>query len=137
MPINVLVVDDIPMMRSELVKMIRPDPDIGDIQIAGNGEQALEAIAHYKPDVITLDVEMPVMDGLTALKEIATRRKSGEFSSNLKVIILSGTVYENDANARRAKFLGADAVLAKPKGRSFTLDLNPSLLLRTIKNVVA
>lgn len=137
MSIKVLVVDDIAMMREVLVKMIRPDPEIGEIQVAANGEEALDAIELFKPDVVTLDIEMPVMDGLTALKEISARRKTGCFHRQLKVIILSGTVFNNDANARRAMFLGADAVLAKPKGRSFTLDLNPSLLLRTIKNIAA
>ncbi len=137
MSIRVLIVDDIKLMRDALVEMIGKDKDIDEIATADNGLKALDLIPTFKPDVITLDVEMPVMDGLTALKIISDRRKNGEFDTNLKVVILSGTMFENDANARRARFFGADAVMAKPEGESFTLDINPHALVRIIKDLAA
>lgn len=68
-PIRVLIVDDSPFMRKALERMLSTD----DIQVAGmarDGVDALEQIKLVKPDIVTLDVEMPRMDGLTCLKRI-------------------------------------------------------------------
>lgn len=67
---KVLVVDDSAFMRSAISKMIAEDTSLEVVGTAGNGQLALEKIASLKPDVVTLDIEMPVMDGLTALKKI-------------------------------------------------------------------
>ncbi|SDN60722.1 two-component system, chemotaxis family, response regulator CheB [Desulfonauticus submarinus] len=68
--IKVLVVDDSAFMRRAISTMLKKDIDIDVVGTAKNGEECLELIKALDPDVVTLDIEMPVMDGLTALKEI-------------------------------------------------------------------
>lgn len=69
-PIRVLVVDDSTFMRGALVRMIEKDPRFKVVGIAGNGKEGVEKAQELKPDVMTLDVEMPVMNGIEALREI-------------------------------------------------------------------
>jgi Chemotaxis response regulator containing a CheY-like receiver domain and a methylesterase domain len=69
-PIRVLVVDDSSFMRKALCGMLAGDSCIGEVETARNGEEALQKIASWKPDVVTLDIEMPVMNGLDALRKI-------------------------------------------------------------------
>jgi len=68
--VKVLIVDDSAFMRNTLSSMISADPDIQVIGIARDGVEAVEKVASLKPDIVTLDVEMPRMNGLEALKEI-------------------------------------------------------------------
>ncbi len=68
--VKVLIVDDSLFMRKALQHILDTDKDIEVIGMASNGKDALEKLKTLDPDVITLDVEMPRMDGLTALKEI-------------------------------------------------------------------
>lgn len=68
--VKVLIVDDSAFMRNTLSSMISSDPDIEVIGIARDGVEAIEKVASLKPDIVTLDVEMPRMNGLEALKEI-------------------------------------------------------------------
>ena len=68
--IKVLVVDDSAFMRNALVSMLNSDPDIKVIGIARDGIEAVEMTASLKPDIVTLDVEMPNMDGIEALRQI-------------------------------------------------------------------
>lgn len=68
-PIRVLIVDDSPFMRKALERMLTTE-DIQVIGSARDGEDALEKIPQLKPDIVTLDVEMPRMDGLACLKRI-------------------------------------------------------------------
>ncbi|MDY6842559.1 MAG: response regulator [Thermodesulfobacteriota bacterium] len=137
MGIKVLVVDDNNMMRGFLEKTVKTEKLVSEVFAAENGQKALDLIDRHKPDMVVMDVEMPVMDGLSALKEIKDRQKTGKINPKLKVIILSGTMYENDANVRKAKFLGAHAVMAKPGGKNFSLsaDVGESLL-KNIREVV-
>ena len=69
-PIRVLVVDDSAFMRTALTRMIDSDPALRVTGTAQNGAQALEKLADLQPDVITLDVEMPGLNGLETLKRI-------------------------------------------------------------------
>lgn len=73
-PIRVLIVDDSPFMRKALERMLVAATDIQVIGSARDGEDALEKIAELNPDIVTLDVEMPRMDGLTCLKRIMATR---------------------------------------------------------------
>ena len=70
MTIRILVVDDSPFMRKSLQKMLEEAPDLRVVATARDGQDALEKIQEFQPDIVTLDIEMPRMDGLTCLKRI-------------------------------------------------------------------
>ena len=69
-PIKVVIVDDSAFMRKSLSMMLESDPLIKVVATARDGKEGIEKIREYKPDIVTLDVEMPVMDGLSALAVI-------------------------------------------------------------------
>jgi two-component system chemotaxis response regulator CheB len=68
--IRVLIVDDSAFMRTAIERMLQSDPAIEVAGSAANGREAVEKLVRLRPDVVTMDVEMPIMDGLQALKEI-------------------------------------------------------------------
>ncbi len=70
MVVRVLVVDDSRFFRRRVTEMLESDPQIRVIDSAENGSEAVQKAARLKPDVITMDVEMPVMDGITATRKI-------------------------------------------------------------------
>lgn len=109
-PIRVLVVDDSFFMRKMLQDMLGTDEsEIKVVDTAQNGMEAVEKARKLKPDVITLDVEMPKMDGLTALERIMDENP-------IPVLMLSSHTGEGTSAAIRALELGAVDCLAKPAG---------------------
>ena len=70
MAIKVLVVDDSSFFRRRVSEIINSDPRLEVIDVAVNGKEAVEKALSLKPDVITMDIEMPVMDGISAVREI-------------------------------------------------------------------
>ncbi|MUI53852.1 protein-glutamate methylesterase/protein-glutamine glutaminase [Aliivibrio fischeri] len=70
MAIKVLVVDDSSFFRRRVSEIINSDPRLEVIDVAVNGKEAVEKAKSLKPDVITMDIEMPVMDGISAVREI-------------------------------------------------------------------
>ena len=66
-PYRVMVVDDSAVIRGLLTRALEKDPSIKVVASVGNGEAAIKALDRYDIEVIILDIEMPVMDGLTAL----------------------------------------------------------------------
>ncbi len=70
MAVKVLVVDDSSFFRRRVSEIINSDPRLEVVDIAVNGKDAVEKAKALKPDVITMDIEMPVMDGITAVREI-------------------------------------------------------------------
>jgi len=74
MAIRILVVDDSSFFQKRIREILKPDPDIEIIGFADNGREAIDKVQSLSPDVITLDYEMPVMDGLTALRNIMNIR---------------------------------------------------------------
>jgi two-component system chemotaxis response regulator CheB len=70
MAINVLVVDDSALMRSMIADMLRSDKEISVVGTAKNGKEVIEKVKKCTPNVVTLDIQMPKMDGLTALEHI-------------------------------------------------------------------
>lgn len=110
--IRVLVVDDSYFMRKMLQDMLdESDGSITVLDTAQNGLEAVEKTKKLKPDVITLDVEMPQMDGLEALEKIMAERPT-------PVIMLSSHTGEGTATTIRALELGAVDCLGKPAGRA-------------------
>ncbi len=73
MAIKVLVVDDSSFFRRRVSEIINADPSLEVIDTAKNGQEAIDMVARLKPDVITMDIEMPVMDGITAVKQIMAK----------------------------------------------------------------
>ncbi len=110
--IRVLITDDSVGIRKILSDVIKSDPDLEVVGLAANGKIALAKIAQVQPDIVTLDVEMPVMDGLEALAEI---RKT---NPKLPVIMFS-TLTERGAEATLdALALGANDYVTKPSNVS-------------------
>ncbi|MCP4321013.1 MAG: chemotaxis response regulator protein-glutamate methylesterase [Alteromonadales bacterium] len=70
MAIKVLVVDDSSFFRRRVSEIINKSPALEVIATANNGQEAIDMVAKVKPDVVTMDIEMPVMDGITAVKKI-------------------------------------------------------------------
>ncbi|MFC3025538.1 chemotaxis response regulator protein-glutamate methylesterase [Vibrio zhugei] len=73
MAIRVLVVDDSSFFRRRVSEIINSEPRLEVIDVAVNGKEAVEKAQSLKPDVITMDIEMPVMDGITAVREIMAK----------------------------------------------------------------
>ncbi len=111
-----LVVDDSAFMRKLIADFLNDHPEIEVVGTARNGQDALDKLTTLKPDVITLDVEMPVMDGLEALKEIMRIRPT-------PVVMLSSTTKKGAENTVIAMASGAVDFVAKPGG-AISLNLN-------------
>lgn len=104
--INVLVVDDSAFMRNALSRMIHEAPGMSVAGKGRNGKEAVEQVRGLKPDLLTLDIEMPEMDGLTALRLIR------QFS-DIPVLMVSSLTTEGSLASLRALRYGASDVLAK------------------------
>lgn len=106
--IRVLIVDDAVVVRQILTGLLSSDPEIEVAGIAANGRIALSKLAQVNPDVVTLDVEMPEMDGLATLREI--RR----ISPTLPVIMFSTLTERGAAATIDALSAGASDYVTKP-----------------------
>jgi two-component system chemotaxis response regulator CheB len=106
--IKVLVVDDSALVRQTLTSVLESDPQIEVIASAADPYAAVEKLRTLVPDVITLDVEMPKMDGLTFLKKIMTQHP-------IPVIIISTLAEKDSDTALMAYEFGAVEVMEKPK----------------------
>jgi len=107
--ITVLVVDDSAFMRRVISDMIEKNPEMCVVGTARNGLEALDKARELSPDVITLDVEMPVMDGLTALEKLL---RQGDYA----VIMVSSHTQRGESATIRALELGAFDFISKPQG---------------------
>lgn len=107
--IRVLVVDDSAIVRKLLADAIRQEPDMEVVGVAGDPFAARDLILQHEPDVITLDIEMPRMDGLTFLKRLMAHRP-------LPVIIVSSVTQSGSSASIEALRSGAIDVIAKPGG---------------------
>lgn len=76
MTVKVLIVDDSSFFRKRLTDIIGQDPRLEVVATANNGQEALEKLQSCQPDVITMDLEMPVMDGITAVRKIMAIKKT-------------------------------------------------------------
>src|SRR5438105_11273779 len=116
MPIRVLVVDDSAFMRRVVGDAVSSQPDMELIGVAHNGLDALVKVEQLQPDVVTLDVEMPEMDGLTALRHLMVRYPR-------PVVMLSTQTQEGAVTTLRALSIGAVDFVPKPSG-SISLDFH-------------
>lgn len=108
--IKVLVVDDLPVVREFVTHILNSDPDIRVIGTACNGEEAIEAVRDMKPDVVTMDVHMPKMDGFEATRIIME-------TTPVPIVIVSGSVDQREVSMTfRAVEAGAVAFVARPAG---------------------
>ena len=109
--IRVLVVDDSVVIRQLVTQVLSEDPLLEVVRVAANGAIALQRIPQLNPDVLTLDIEMPEMDGLETLRHL--RRDYPQLRSQLRVIMFS-TLTERGASATMdALTLGADDYVTK------------------------
>lgn len=108
-PIGVLIVDDSPFMRLTLQKILSKDSGINVIDTARDGREGIMKLQALRPQVVTMDVEMPIMNGLQALEEIMRWQPT-------PVIILSSVTTEGAKATLKALDLGAIDVVAKPSG---------------------
>ncbi len=113
--VQVLIVDDSSFVRRSLSSLLEKDPDIRVVGLASNGQEGVELARKLDPDVITMDVEMPRMDGLTALKHIMAENPC-------PVIMVSSLTTEGADITLKAMDLGA-------------LDFMPKLSSGSMQNV--
>ncbi len=109
-PITVLVVDDSAFMRFAITQQLNEDPELQVIGAASDGREALRLIPVLQPDVVTLDVEMPRLDGLSTLRELMK-------TAPRPVIMFSSLTKEGAAETIQALMLGAVDFIPKPANR--------------------
>lgn len=110
-PIRVLVVDDSAFMRFTITKYLNETPGIQVIGTGRDGQEALELIPKCNPDVVTLDVEMPHLDGLSTLRQIMT-------NFPLPVVMLSSLTKDGAVETVQALTYGAVDFVAKPDNKA-------------------
>lgn len=127
--IRVLVVDDSSLVRKIITDILESDPQIKVVGTANNGKSAVYKNQELDPDVITMDIEMPIMDGLTALKEIIETRP--------RPVIMMSVLTQHGADATfRALELGAVDFIPKPSSMlSLSVDEIGDLLILKVKSV--
>lgn len=108
MTVRVLVVDDAVVIRKILTDIINADPDCEVVGTAANGKIALNKLDQLQPDIVTLDVEMPEMDGLDTLREIRRRDR------RLPVVMFSTLTSRGAVTTLDALAAGASDYVAKP-----------------------
>ena len=104
-PIRVLLVDDDPLVRNALALMLGGQPDIAVVGEAGDGREAIDKVAHHRPDIVLMDIRMPVLNGLEATARLS------KTSGGPAVIVL--TTFHADDYVVAALGAGADGFLLK------------------------
>ena len=107
-PIRVLVVDDSVVIRRLVTDVLSGDPDIEVVGTAANGQIALGKVASLTPDAITLDIEMPIMDGIATVRAL---RRSG---ARMPIIMFSTLTERGAAATLDALEAGASDYVTKP-----------------------
>jgi DNA-binding NarL/FixJ family response regulator len=117
--IRVLCVDDHRLMREGIARIVGVQPDMTVVAEASNGEEAVEQFVTHRPDVTLMDLQLPTMNGLQAIKAIRARQ------SDARIVVL--TMYHGDEDIHRAIEAGAMGYLLK--------DTVPDDLIRVIREV--
>jgi DNA-binding NarL/FixJ family response regulator len=118
---SVLVVDDHSLVRTGVVNIINHEPDLHVVAEAANGVEAVEAYREHRPDITMVDLRMPVMDGVEAVRQIRA------MDPQAKLVVL--TTYDTDEDISRALKAGANAYALK--------DITADALVRCIRDVLA
>jgi DNA-binding NarL/FixJ family response regulator len=113
--IRVLIVDDDANFRFALTTLLERDERLEVVAAAANGEQALRYALLLRPDIVTMDIEMPIMDGVEATKQIV------ELLPNSRVILVSASRYGDRADAARQA--GASAYIPKARTGEQLIDI--------------
>jgi DNA-binding NarL/FixJ family response regulator len=106
-PVRVLIADDDPLLRAGLVMMLAGAPELTVVAEAADGREAQEMSRRHRPDVVLMDIRMPVVDGLTATE----RLRAGEPADAPEVLVL--TTFDADEHILRALRAGAAGFLLK------------------------
>jgi DNA-binding NarL/FixJ family response regulator len=117
MTIRILIADDHPVVRSGLRALLASQPDFEVVSEAENGEAAVALFTSLAPDIILMDLQMPVLDGLTAIQQIHARQP------DVRILVL--TTYNTDSDIMPALEAGATGYLLK--------DAPPEELFRAIR----
>ncbi|MAZ88212.1 MAG: chemotaxis response regulator protein-glutamate methylesterase [Cellvibrionaceae bacterium] len=128
MPLKVLVVDDSNFFQQRLREMLDEHPELTVVGVASNGREAVEKAKSLRPDVITMDYEMPVMDGVTAVRQIMADRPT-------PILMFSSLTYEGARTTLDA--LDAGAVDFLPKNFSEISNSSASLKAKLHSRLLA
>jgi len=114
-PIRVMVADDHPTLRYGIAAILELQADMTLVGEAENGREAVSTFLNLRPDIVLMDLQMPVMGGVEAIAEIR------KVARNARIIVL--TTYAGDAQAARAMKAGASGYLLKSAVRKEMLDI--------------
>jgi len=120
--VKVLIVDDSVFMRTVIRDMLAKDASIEIVGTASNGLDALEKIQELSPDLVTLDIEMPKMNGLEVLKELQ------KITKHPKILMLSSHTSKGAEMTHDAIRLGADDFMLKPKDLPHVREISEELI---------
>ncbi len=104
-PIRILVADDHPVVRNGLIAMLKTQPDFQIAAEASDGQEAVQLTLKHNPDIVLLDLEMPILDGVEALRTLRRERPS------VKVLVF--TAFDSDERILGAVQAGAQGYLLK------------------------
>jgi DNA-binding NarL/FixJ family response regulator len=121
MPINLVLIDDHPLVLNGLQQLFAMEPNINVLASCSNGEQALQTIINYLPDILILDLKMPRKNGLEVLRELQQEKLP------TKVVLLTAALDDNEV--LEAIRLGVRGVVLK--------EMAPQLLIQCINKVYA
>jgi DNA-binding NarL/FixJ family response regulator len=138
--IRVLIADDQALVRDGFRSILERDPDVLVVAEAENGREAVQLVGRHRPDVVLMDIRMPVLDGLAATEQLLARPEPP------RVVVL--TTYDTDDNLHTALRLGASGFLLKDIRADQLLDavravasgdalVSPSLVRRLVEGYVA
>ena len=111
-PIRVMLVDDSIVIRGHISRILKTDPTIAVVGSASNGQSAVDQIPTLRPDIVVLDIEMPVMDGLTAIPLIL------KIDPDIRIIVCSALSAKGADTTIRAMRAGATDFILKPSAIS-------------------
>ena len=121
MPVTLILADDHPLILNGLTHVFAEEPEFEVVDYCSNGEEALRKVRQHRPDVLILDLRMPIMDGMTVLRELHKEKLP------TRVILLTGEIDEDQM--LEALRLGVRGVVLK--------EMAPQLIVRCVRKVHA